>query len=229
MSSKWIAVAAAALLLSVGAARSAGASTIVTFDSHTVFDTAPNDFVESGLMFHGLQSYFVVPYDHALTNWPIEAGSTILATLPDYASADPENLLITYTVGGLNTAFNLGSVELGLGWYNPEGASFEDSVTITGHKAGCVVSGTESCTVTQVAPVAYHFASIKLLGFDNVDSVTFGPLSNQAYLGLDNIRYGVGSDMAVPEPATWAMMLLGFGGLGAALRRNRRRELRVAA
>jgi hypothetical protein len=26
----------------------------------------------------------------------------------------------------------------------------------------------------------------------------------------------------VPEPATWAMMLLGFGGLGAMLRRNRR-------
>jgi hypothetical protein len=28
--------------------------------------------------------------------------------------------------------------------------------------------------------------------------------------------------MPVPEPATWAMMLLGFGGLGAVLRRQRR-------
>jgi hypothetical protein len=26
---------------------------------------------------------------------------------------------------------------------------------------------------------------------------------------------------AVPEPATWAMMLIGFFGLGAALRRRR--------
>ena len=30
---------------------------------------------------------------------------------------------------------------------------------------------------------------------------------------------------AVPEPSTWAMMLLGFAGVGAALRRSRRRSL----
>jgi hypothetical protein len=27
----------------------------------------------------------------------------------------------------------------------------------------------------------------------------------------------------VPEPGTWALMLLGFGGIGLALRRGRRR------
>ena len=31
-----------------------------------------------------------------------------------------------------------------------------------------------------------------------------------------------GTPSAVPEPATWAMMLIGFGGLGAALRGSRR-------
>ena len=34
---------------------------------------------------------------------------------------------------------------------------------------------------------------------------------------LDNVLYAGG----VPEPATWAMLLMGFGGLGAALRRRR--------
>nr|WP_314447199.1 PEPxxWA-CTERM sorting domain-containing protein [uncultured Sphingomonas sp.] len=32
---------------------------------------------------------------------------------------------------------------------------------------------------------------------------------------------------AVPEPGTWAMMLLGFGGIGAAMRRQRRANARL--
>jgi hypothetical protein len=33
---------------------------------------------------------------------------------------------------------------------------------------------------------------------------------------------------AVPEPATWAMMLLGFGGIGVAMRRGRRKNALLA-
>lgn len=41
-----------------------------------------------------------------------------------------------------------------------------------------------------------------------------------------NELFGLGG--AVPEPATWAMMLVGFGGLGAVLRSNRRRQFATA-
>jgi hypothetical protein len=39
----------------------------------------------------------------------------------------------------------------------------------------------------------------------------------------DSINLGSGRP-ALPEPATWAMMLLGFGGIGMAMRRSKRRS-----
>ena len=39
---------------------------------------------------------------------------------------------------------------------------------------------------------------------------------------LSPINYTITVSPSVPEPATWAMMLMGFGGLGAAMRRSRR-------
>jgi hypothetical protein len=40
----------------------------------------------------------------------------------------------------------------------------------------------------------------------------------------DSSGSGTFNITAVPEPATWAMMLVGFGGIGAAMRRSRRNQ-----
>ena len=55
------------------------------------------------------------------------------------------------------------------------------------------------------------------------------------FITLDNtqgfsnaVLYTTGNPPAVPEPATWAMMLLGFGAAGTAIRRNRRRTAHIA-
>ena len=40
--------------------------------------------------------------------------------------------------------------------------------------------------------------------------------------------YTTGTPPSVPEPATWAMMLLGFGAAGAAMRRSRRQNAMLA-
>ena len=61
-------------------------------------------------------------------------------------------------------------------------------------------------------------ASTKIQFFGN----TLESLGDERF-GIDNVVVSG----AVPEPATWAMLLMGFGGLGAVLRRSR--SLRLTA
>jgi hypothetical protein len=60
--------------------------------------------------------------------------------------------------------------------------------------------------------VYYDFGGAK------VKSVTFSTESSNAF-EFDGLAGSVG----IPEPGTWALMILGFGGAGAALRTQRRR------
>ena len=41
---------------------------------------------------------------------------------------------------------------------------------------------------------------------------------------VDDLQFGAAGPAGVPEPAGWAMMLIGFGGLGAVIRRRRARH-----
>jgi hypothetical protein len=56
-----------------------------------------------------------------------------------------------------------------------------------------------------------------------IEYVGDADLSN--YIGVDTLSIQTDETAAVPEPATWAMMLLGFSGLGAALRSRSRHKV----
>jgi hypothetical protein len=57
-------------------------------------------------------------------------------------------------------------------------------------------------------------------------TVTFGMTDGGLPFSVDNLMYN--SD-PIPEPGVWAMMLVGFGGLGAAMRRARHRRAAAPA
>jgi hypothetical protein len=69
--------------------------------------------------------------------------------------------------------------------------------------------------------------------FNTYSSMTFGPpplpgLHSTDAQGLINVQSLIPTNLPVPEPSTWAMMLVGFGGLGAAMR-GRRKPAAAAA
>ena len=53
-------------------------------------------------------------------------------------------------------------------------------------------------------------------------AVTLTGITPNAFPVVDNLRLGSVAVAAVPEPATWAMMIMGFGVVAGAMRRRRR-------
>ena len=128
-------------------------------------------------------------------------------------------------------------------------------VTISGFLAGCY-NGTASClllpySVDEIGGLS-SFLSVpggaslaSASGFATpgatAANVTFTlPYSQNGYVlrwgpdayngGLDNIVFDVRAlGGAVPEPATWAMMMIGFGAMGGAMRSRRRRRFSALA
>jgi hypothetical protein len=55
-----------------------------------------------------------------------------------------------------------------------------------------------------------------------ITGVTLTALAGTSFSSVDQFRLGAASVAAVPEPATWAMMLFGFGAVGYSMRSRRR-------
>ena len=116
----------------------------------------------------------------------------------------------TYLTRADGGAFALTSVDIGLTvGSSPTGQAIASTTT----SASVNLNGVASETPQTIFPGAR---------FTNVTSVD---LDAQAGAYFANIN--VGPPSAVPEPGTWAMLLLGFGGVGARLRSDRRAKARL--
>lgn len=103
--------------------------------------------------------------------------------------------------------------------------------TLLGQEGFCTTLGTGANALTQCfssfAQAEQNAADSRLWGgihfaFDNAAGLTAGE-------SIARFSLADGIFQAVPEPSTWAMMLIGFGFIGMRIRRDRRSKVRQAA
>lgn len=107
--------------------------------------------------------------------------------------------------------FSLNSVDLAFGPFRHGGLESDDTLV-----TALLGDGT---SISTTLTVGYGFKTYNL-GWNNVKQLTFGTLQKSSeYLAFDNLVYNAGN-AGVPEPASWALMLAGFGLVGASMRRR---------
>jgi hypothetical protein len=107
-----------------------------------------------------------------------------------------------------------------MSWNGQSNVSFDTAFTQEGWVRGCGYWGCGVLTNVTATSFTSTGESHGLLRFDGpITSLTFTESNNENWHG---IQVGIA---AVPEPSTWAMLILGFGMLGGALRQRRRTSL----
>jgi hypothetical protein len=152
-----------------------------------------------------------------------QAGSNILTTAQNIGSSLP-NFICSAKVGGSINCVD----DVYLDFTTPvSGLSFlsvgDNNVGDVGDVrvfAGATLLGTVNIVVDGVFATPHL---INLNAFSGITRIEIAGITDGGGLGYDDFTFTVGSiTNPVPEASTWAMMLAGFGAVGAAMRRRRR-------
>jgi hypothetical protein len=153
------------------------------------------------------------------------SGTCFVTTGTTLSSLDRTGAALTNFLGSAVTtlsrvdggAFRLIGMEMAGNYGNFSGFSPETlGVTFTYTFA----DGTSATEIRSLRNTAGQRLTVNALAFDDraLTSVSWRPGANTSgFLQFDDIRVVAG----VPEPASWALMILGFGAVGGALRRRR--------
>ncbi len=111
-------------------------------------------------------------------------------------------------------------------WNGQSNVTFDKSFTQEGWVRGCGYWGCGLLTNVTSNSFTSTGESHGILKFAGpITSLTFSDSNDEYWHG---IQVGIGASGAVPEPSAWALLILGFGAVGAALRRRSRASLAYA-
>lgn len=199
-------------MIAVGMPAMAGATITQTFTSRADFVAATSGLsslaYDLGSPPYNGPSYTVGPLTFTAPGANIYGGGTIVST-----DLDSNALVLTFATPV--TALGL------FGGVTDEFFDYVDgilSVTLNGGATSTLSSTSGSASYLGfISDVAISQVTLTIASFDvNATSAAFATLERQADLASARDTSG-----SVPEPATWAMMIVGFGCIGASLRRVR--------
>jgi hypothetical protein len=144
----------------------------------------------------------------------------------DGSTASSVNYAIYADVGGLpgGTAIESGSATPTTTSADPDLSSFLETFPIASITLG---PGSYFFAVQAVTSNELDFLQQGLVTSGSAETHDGGLTWSADYESLGGVSVALGS--AVPEPSTWAMMLLGFAGLGYAGYRTSRKAVSIAA
>lgn len=120
------------------------------------------------------------------------------------------------------TAISGGSVAFG------EGGTFNISVNYAGGASTQIFSQSgffNTLNLSTISNLSFAPGTITGLTFSVVQPYVGGPLTSASLPSGTSFTFRTLAVSAVPEPATWALMLFGFGAAGYSIRRKRRASL----
>ena len=137
----------------------------------------------------------------------------------------PSGVTVAFFLSGPGDVMDVpAGFNTGFSFFYADQVGFTGSVTVW---SGLDGTGTELASLSLPStPDPYNvWVPIGVSFSGKAESAVFGGSAN--YIGFDNITLGSATPGGVPEPATWAMMVLGFSGLGLLI--HRRSKARLAA
>jgi hypothetical protein len=142
--------------------------------------------------------------------------------MPALLDANGQSIITMSQTGG--GAFSLNSFFAGTR-NQPQWYALATGIEVVGNLAA---GGTVSQTITFDGTAwGEHFLNSSFTGLSSVRLSAISSGNNSEFL-IDDIRVNEAFQSAVPEPATWAMLILGFGVVGSALRTAKRKQLTVS-
>lgn len=174
----------------------------------------------------------------ALLGMASVASAATLFNQTDLPVQSGTSVALTFTAGSSATTVDFAGYDLPswINVYNIVLTQSGDSTNLLGQNFNFTAAA-QGTDAYQVGPGAYGtnnlgFGGVSAGSYDDF-SQTLSTLAGSSYtLSFQLSSNGTPSGLmvsaseavaGVPEPATWAMMLLGFGALGVALRRSRRK------